>query len=152
MQNVGAPPPTHVPLFCSFLSFAKPTVNIKLPKPQSERVRGFWGGKSTFFKHMHFQFLFCSVIKSSICTNHRGCLRPLVSLRPTYLHTPLLSLTQPIALYNQPGRHVLTKYHETDQISLFTFTFYCRRVNNQVQAIFNDTLVISKQMYQFEFG
>lgn len=99
------------PALFFFLSFAKPTVNIKLPKPQSEE--SFFWGKSTFLKHMHFQFPFCSVIKSSICADHRGFLRPLLLWVPStsthFYPSRNLSL----------GINNLTQQHRIDQLSLF---------------------------------
>lgn len=120
-----------VPLFfflLLFFVFCQTHSQYKIT--QATEREGLGGGKSTFLKHMHFQFPFCSVIKSSICTNHRGCLRPPESPRPTYLHTLLLSLTQPVTQYKQPDRHILTEHHKPNPISWFTCV-YCWSFNSQ---------------------
>lgn len=113
-------PPPAVPPFCSFLSFAKPTVNIKLPKPQSERVSR---GGIHILKHMHFQFPFCSVIKSSNRTNHGWRLRP-PSLRGPHTSTRLhyLSRNPPLATNNLTSR--VTKHIAP----VFTCFFYWRKI------------------------
>lgn len=121
------PFPAFCPALCLF-SFAKPTVNIKLPKPQSG------GGVSTFLKHMHFQFLFCSVIKSSICTGHREA------------STHGLSESRLLPHATSWPNLKINKYVFKNHFLLF----YCRRVNRSKQYLDN-TLWISLQTHQFEF-
>lgn len=131
LHHCHAPPPPPSLLFCPFLSFAKPTVNIKLPKPQSEESSG---GKSTFLKHMHFQFLFCSIIKSSICTAHRG------------------SLCMLLVPQVPPDRHILTEHHKIDQIHLFSLLLQDRQQPGPSNTYTDNTLLSSKQMHQLEFS
>lgn len=91
---------------------------------------------------MHFQFLFCSVIKSSILHRSQGD----ASAQSTSTH--VWPVTQALARYKQPDRNVLAKQHKKRSSRFFFFCslFYFRRVNNQ-----GDTRFQSK-MQEFDFS
>lgn len=110
------PHPPAVQSFSSFISFAKPAVNIKLPKPQTARVFECWrwGGVPHFLNICISSSPFVLLLKAAFAPI-RGDVAarpPARSLRPTYLHTPLLTVTQQTTWLTHPEQTSRNRCHQ----------------------------------------